>query len=505
MKTIMLMYDSLNLRMLSSYGCDWTKTPNFQRLAEHTVTFDNCYVGSMPCMPARRELHTGRYNFLHRSWGPVEPFDDSAFEILQNHGVYTHLVTDHYHYWEDGGLTYHSRYSSYEFFRGQEGDACKADVSKLRTCGRDATHKQIKGMFDQYNRTFMTTVESQPQARTFAAGLEFIDTNHETDNWMLQLETFDPHEPFFAQDSYRELYPHALSGDPKDWPLYGAVHENQEEVEHMRMQYAALLTMCDDYLGKLLDKMDAYHLWDDTMLIVNTDHGLILGEHDCWAKNVMPWYNENAHIPLFIWDPVSKKRGERSDVLAQTIDIPVTILDFFGIGKTADMQGISLLDAIRAGKPGHEGVLFGIYGGHINCTDGRYVYMRGIAGEKNEPLYQYTHMPTHLYNRFSVEEMRTMEVHPGFPFTKGCPVMKIHAKEWDGTGNKDDRYVRTGVISPYCLTQNLLFDLESDPGELTPLCDPELEERMIRLMIKLMQESDAPHEQYVRTGLDKYL
>lgn len=68
-------------------------------------------------MPARRELHTGRYNFLHRSWGPMEPFDDSMPEILKDHGVHTHLTTDHYHYFEDGGATYHTRYRSYEAFR----------------------------------------------------------------------------------------------------------------------------------------------------------------------------------------------------------------------------------------------------------------------------------------------------------------------------------------------------------------------------------------------------
>ena len=89
MKAIMVMFDSLNRHMLSCYGCDWTKTPNFKRLAERTVTFDNCYVGSVPCMPARREIHTGRYNFLHRSWGPMEPYDDSMPELLKNSGVYT--------------------------------------------------------------------------------------------------------------------------------------------------------------------------------------------------------------------------------------------------------------------------------------------------------------------------------------------------------------------------------------------------------------------------------
>ncbi|MCB0088072.1 MAG: sulfatase-like hydrolase/transferase, partial [Caldilineaceae bacterium] len=69
MKAIMVMFDTLNRHMLPPYsapGDDWVHAPNFQRLAQRTVTFDNSYVGSMPCMPARRELHTGRLNFLHR-------------------------------------------------------------------------------------------------------------------------------------------------------------------------------------------------------------------------------------------------------------------------------------------------------------------------------------------------------------------------------------------------------------------------------------------------------
>ena len=83
MKAVMVMYDSLRLQDLPCYGGTAIELPNFKRLAEHTAVFDNSYVCSMPCMPARRELHTGRANFLHRSWGPLEPFDDSMPEILK--------------------------------------------------------------------------------------------------------------------------------------------------------------------------------------------------------------------------------------------------------------------------------------------------------------------------------------------------------------------------------------------------------------------------------------
>ncbi|MCP4357491.1 MAG: sulfatase, partial [Chloroflexi bacterium] len=204
MKAIMVMFDSLNRRMLPPYGCDWVEAPNFKRLAERTVTFDNCYLGSAPCMPARRELHTGRYNFLHRSWGPIEPFDDSMPEILKTNGIYTHLITDHPHYFEDGGATYHSRYSSFEFVRGQEGDHWKAHVNPpadnpplTRKPSGDTSAEQAGRMWDQdwINRSYMPTPEEQSQTKTFNLGLDFIRTNHQADNWFLQIETFDPHEP----------------------------------------------------------------------------------------------------------------------------------------------------------------------------------------------------------------------------------------------------------------------------------------------------------------------
>lgn len=60
MKAIMVMYDSLNRHYLSPYNSNWTHTPNFSRLAKNSMVFDKSYVGSLPCMPARRELHTGR-------------------------------------------------------------------------------------------------------------------------------------------------------------------------------------------------------------------------------------------------------------------------------------------------------------------------------------------------------------------------------------------------------------------------------------------------------------
>lgn len=128
MKLGFILLDSLNRHALSCYGGKGVATPNFDRIAERGVVFDNHYVGSLPCMPARRDLLTGRLNFLHRSWGPVEPYDRCFPQLLRDAGVYTHLVSDHYHYWEEGGAGYHNQYSSAAFVRGQERDLWKAMV-----------------------------------------------------------------------------------------------------------------------------------------------------------------------------------------------------------------------------------------------------------------------------------------------------------------------------------------------------------------------------------------
>jgi len=486
MKAVMVMFDTLNRRFLPPYGADWVHAPNFTRLAERTVTFDNCYAGSMPCMPARRELHTGRHNFLHRGWGPLEPFDDSVPEMLKNNGVHTHLTTDHQHYWEDGGATYHGRYSTFEFFRGQEGDAWKGQVADPEIPGSLRVMRSAGWRQDWVNRAHLTDEADHPQTRTFDAGLEFLHTNHAEDGWFLQIETFDPHEPFFSYARHKDLYPHDYTGPHFDWPDYKQVQETPEQVEHGRLEYAALLSMCDASLGRVLDTMDELQLWDDTMLIVNTDHGLLLGEHGWWGKNVQPWYDETIHTPLFVWDPRSGLHGERRASLVQTIDLGPTLLEYFGVDRTPDMQGRPLRDTVATDAPVREAGLFGAFGGHVSVTDGRYVYMRACAEPTNGPLSEHTLMPTHMRARFRPEELRGAELVPPFTFTKGVPLLKVPGH----------------AMSPYAFG-TLLFDLVSDPGQEHPLVDDERELTMAELLTGLLRATDAPEEQYQRLGLPR--
>ena len=491
MKAIMVMFDSLNRHMLPPYGCDWVHAPNFSRLAQRTLVFDRSYICSMPCMPARRDLHTGRPNFLHRSWGPLEPFDDSVPRILRRNGIASHLCSDHYHYWETGGATYHTQYSTWQFFRGQEGDPWMgqaADPPPVRAAGRNAEPGEYIRQ-DRVNRRFMRREADQPQSGTFAAGIDFIRRNHAGDNWFLQIETFDPHEPFFTQRHYRDLYPDLL-GVPDaplfDWPFYQPLEESGALVDQCRGHYAALLSMCDARLGDVLDEMDRCDLWRDTMLIVWTDHGFLLGEHDWWGKMRMPWYEELAHTPFFVWDPRCGKAGERRRSLVQpSIDLGPTLLDFFGLEPTADMLGAVLRDTIAGDAAPRQAAIFGLHGAHVNVTDGRYVYMRAPASAANEPLYNYTLMPAHMRDMFEPGELQQAELASPFAFTRGCPLLKVPRRtdgDFHGAGN-------------------LLFDLENDRRQQQPLRDAELEGRLAARMVELMQACEAPREQFERLGL----
>ena len=240
----------------------------------------------------------------------------------------------------------------------------------------------------------------------------------------------------------------------------------------------------------LLDLMDELDLWKDTMLIVNTDHGFFLSEHGYWGKGGSPNYEELVHTPLFIWDPRSGRKGVHSPALVQTIDLAPTVLDYFGIEIPADMLGRPLTQTLADDTPVREYALFGYHSMPVGITDGRYTLLRDVK-DFDEKTYEYTQMPTHMRAMFSVEEMRTATMAPGFSYTKGTPVMKIEARP-------NPRFLHT------LKGGDMLFDLQNDPHQEHVLEDAEQSDRLLTAMTAAFEENDAPEEMYSRYGLKQY-
>jgi arylsulfatase A-like enzyme len=506
-RAIFVLFDSLNRLALGCYG-GAVPTPNFDRFAARAVTFDTHYVGSLPCMPARRDIHTGRLNFPHRSWGPLEPFDNSFAEILKRKGVHTHLVTDHAHYFEEGGATYHTRYSTWDFIRGQENDPWKAMVQPPLERFREkfserhypfgaeidaSSHMRLQ---HAVNREYMREEADYPGPRCFASALEFLEVNRDADNWFLQIECFDPHEPFDAPDRFRKAFQTGWNGGVLNWPYYEHVTNSAEEIAEIRANYAALVAMCDDYFGRLLDFMDRAGMWEDTVLFLTTDHGYLLSEHDWWGKNLQPYYEEISHIPLIVHHPgLNSLAGRRLAGLTQTYDLMPSILDCFGLEAPEEVQGESIFKLMRGEVAARPVGIFGMFGGPIGATDGRHAYYLYPEDLYAPGLHEYTLMPAHIRSMMSPAELQTAELVRDFGFTKEMPVLKIDAlRDARRIPNVDGRVFENHGTK--------LFDLKLDPQQQHPLRNPLVERRLRDGIADVLRAHDAPPELFARYGLE---
>lgn len=504
MKAIFVILDTLRADYLEPYGSAWVKTPHIQRLAQRSIVADNHWVGSLPCMPARRELMTGRHNFLERGWGPLEPFDDVLPNLLRQRGerpVFSHLITDHYHYFYLGGEGHNNSFNSWQFERGQENDfwISRVDLPALPEAqGRLAALPQ-----HALNRFAQQEEQDFSGPRCIQHAVQWLEDNHQSDNWFLQIELFDPHEPFYAVPKYLEMYGDTWTGPLYDWPDYGVCADDPAAIEHIKKCYAALLTMTDHWVGRLLDALDRHGLWSDTLVVLTTDHGTMLGEHSYWMKNMMPVYNEIARIPLIVHLPGDRRAGQRLSTLTQTTDIMPTILDYFGVANPPYLHGSSLRPALEADLAVHDSLIFGYFGMALNATDGRYTYFRNPIAETTT-VYAYTSMPTTFHGFMTREELAQAQMGRFLGHTYNIPVYKVPQSGRRATGQPGQAPHRhggyrdqTGQYQPH----HELFDLNGDPGQSQPVTDPALEARFMETMRRHLYRVQAPGEQFGRLGL----
>ena len=497
MKSILITLDSLNRRYLPIYGNTWVQTPNLDRLAARSCVFDRHWTASAPCMPARHDILTGRMEFLERNWSGLQPYDRTLPELLRAAGGFSHMLTDHDHYFHVGGENYHSVFDSWEFLRGQEYDIYQSALGRFEPIEHYGTyHRQY-----QANRAAFRSERDYPTPATFDKAADWVRRHAEADNWFLYLDCFDPHEPFDVPDDFDITYDDDYDGPFFNWPEYKAVDVPPEAVEHIRKQYAKTLSMADRWLGKLLDVLDELGLWDEVAVILSTDHGYLLGEHGYFAKNYTPAYNELYHIPLLIHLP-GMKETTRCAAITQTVDLFPTLLDLMGL-DAADipyrLHGRSLLPLIREDvEQVRDYALFGIFGKQVNLYDGRYTYFRAAAREDNMPLNLYVGTPTTIFHYWSpdhIADLSKLETGPFLSWTD-YPVYKLGADNIrlsDPSHRFDRRYPE--------ISQNLLFDIQADYAQQHPLTDEALERRMCDLLVRALEEHDAPADQYERLGL----
>lgn len=469
-------------QVFSSQQPEWVvPTPNMDRLARRGTVFDNAWCGSTPCMPARRDIYTGRYEFLERGWGPLEDHDldlprqvsgppnqSLSWQLEQGYPV-SYMVTDHFHLWEQGAGNYHMGYTGFDFVRGHEADAWKTDPIPFPS--PDDLHHKV----ERHHRNVHLTRRSEADhfcAQVFAQAADWLDANREHRNFYMHIDCFDPHEPWDPPEELLKQF------DPRGYDVerwqsmipYGEWkdHYTVEELRHIQARYAAMVTLTDRWLGKLLDKLDELELWDDTMIIFTSDHGTYNGDHGRIGKLQTHQHEACAHIPFIVAHP-QYGHGERRSQLVQLVDIYPTVLSAVGRPCPPDRHGIDLLPVLRdASAPTRHYAISGMFGRSVTITDGQWILHQSPVPD-NKPLYWYG---------TSIAKFIPYDLGP---YEQGRRA--VDCTSWE--------------------TPTWLSDKRADPNELLNLADsrPEMLEEMQRALADMLIRLDAPKEQLERLGL----
>lgn len=394
MNVILLLIDTLRRDALEPYG--GPPTPGFAEVAASGVTFDRFFLGSYPCMPARRDLWTGRYEFPWRGWGPLLPGDRDLPAALSAAGVRTMLVTDHYHLFQPGAGNYHFGFEGWDFLRGQEDDHWRTAAGPVPWPAPRETklhrrwERYWRNTADRREGLRWRTLDDTFAARTLARAQRWLEAQGDVPFFLL-VDCFDPHEPF---DPPPELWPDGVAADGGvRWPVYGrAERYDPEELRGIRALYAAEVALVDRCLGRFWEACRPR--LRDTLVLVTTDHGHLFGEHGMVGKPSTTHGDSNlyralAHVPLLACHP-GVRGGTRCAALAQTVDLYPTVLEAFGLEPPGPVHGRSLLPQIQGrGAALREVAFFGKFGEAVQATDGDLVLHRWPQGQANGPLFWY--------------------------------------------------------------------------------------------------------------------
>lgn len=495
---IAVVVDSLNRHHLSAYTRSPVRTPHLDAFAGRAWRFDNHFVGSLPCMPARRELLTGRREFLWRGWGPVEPFDVRLPELLATGGYTTGIVTDHYHYWEDAGGGYIQAFQSTEMIRGHEIDFWKPPVSEDEPL--PGWVRRIERWRPGQGRQYYANVkefggeEDFFPAKVARGACAWLDHHATRAPFFLQVEMFDVHEPFHVPEPYASLYDGHELDQVTDafttWPPYQAkpAHERYmaeapaEALAYVRSQYFGKVTMLDRWLGEVFSTLDRLELWEDTVVIVTTDHGHDLGERGQFGKSY-PHYDSHANIPLFVWHPAYPGNGRNIAALTSTVDLFGTILDVAGQDLPDGGHSRSIMPLISGEATAiRDGVLYGTFGQGVCMTDGEWTVFKSPDPEKQGELFLYSSL---IYRTLAGGALPA-------PIASGRYLPNVDLPQW-----KIPVRVRPHTF------ENALFNRMEDPAQAENLWDsaPGRRDELTSRLRQLMMEDGVPDEQWTRMGL----
>jgi arylsulfatase A-like enzyme len=428
MNIVLIVLDSLRQDHVGAYGNDWIITPNLDRLAGESVLFTHCYPESLPTLPVRRALHTGKRTFPFRKhrdykgdfrgapgWGPIPEEQHTVAETLSEMGYHTALITDTYHYFKPS-KNFHRGFQEWIWIRGQERDSYRTGppieneqlaVHLPSTLGDDP---RVVSYLRHYlrNNSRRATEEDYHAARVFAEAARWVWDNQCAEKFFLVVDSFDPHEPWDPPTYYRQLYDsddgvvdviHSLYG-----PWKGVL--TPREVRRVQANYAGEVTMVDRWLGHFVETLRYTGRLDKTIIAVISDHGHNLGVHPgdqgLISKQGYPMTRAVADLVMMIRHPDGIGAGTVWSGLCYNHDLAATLLTMIGVAPKGELDGNNVWTMAISGKAGRDYVCIG-WGPLITVISDCWWYNADIWGQaprlynvKEDPALQHNVAEEHL-------------------------------------------------------------------------------------------------------------
>lgn len=243
---------------------------------------------------------------------------------------------------------------------------------------------------------------------------------HRGDPFFLGVGFFRPHTPYVAPKKYFELYPidsikipFAPENDRMDIPYAAFAHnckipnyglEDSICIEAKQAYYASV-SFIDAQVGRLLDALENNDLLEKTIVVLWSDHGYHLGEHNgLWQKRCL--FEESASAPLFVYNPAARGNGSKCDQIVEFIDIYPTLADLCQLDPPINLPGKSLKPLLDAPGMPWNGTAYTqvLRPGDGNPVMGRSVrtdrwrYTDWNRGAEGQELYDHLNDPNEFNN-----------------------------------------------------------------------------------------------------------
>ncbi len=386
---LFIVCDDLNTHVSTS-GYSPIKTPSFDALAASGMSFGRAYCQYPVCGPSRASFLSGLYP---QSTGVTDNRSD-----IRDTRAGTVCLPQRFKqsgYWTGAvGKVFHNSKIDQGESSWDEVLRFTNDEMPMVTRVREAfevEHGSVeKGkarqLWKKEYASIGTQTRGQKQPGFGRSGLR--DEQHkdgknarQVAEWLLQGAFGDkpffmacgiqkPHVPFLAPDAYFDMYPKddlvVVPARPDFWdqaPRMAMVKryegfgfelgvENDSLRRDYMQAYHACISFVDSQIGLVLSALKRSGHWDDTIVVLTSDHGYHLGEHYMWGKVTL--FEDCARVPLMIRVPGMTKSGSSTDGLVELLDLYPTLAGLCGVAPPEDLQGQSLVpllkDPTRVGK-----------------------------------------------------------------------------------------------------------------------------------------------------------